>query len=78
MDIPFVEVFMDTPLDICEQRDPKHLYARARKGEISDLTGIGSPYEVPQNPEVTISATQTPQQSSEFVMNYLQSRRLLG
>lgn len=77
MDVPFIEIFMDTPLDICEQRDPKHLYARARKGEIANLTGIGSPYEEPENPEITISAMQTPEQSSEFVVKYLHSRQLL-
>lgn len=77
MDIPFIEIFMDTPLDICERRDPKHLYARARKGEIANLTGISSPYEVPQNPEITIPALQTPEQSSQSVLQYLYSRQLL-
>lgn len=50
----FIEVFVDTPLTVCEQRDPKGLYKKARKGEIKDFTGIDSPYEIPQNPEVHI------------------------
>ena len=54
--IPFYEVFVDTPLEECERRDPKGLYAKARAGEIKDLTGVGSPYEEPQNPELTTSA----------------------
>ncbi len=51
--IPFFEVFVDTPLEECERRDPKGLYAKARAGEITDLTGVGSPYEAPQSPELT-------------------------
>lgn len=47
----FIEVFVDTPLEICEQRDPKGLYKKARAGEILDMTGINSPYETPTNPE---------------------------
>jgi bifunctional enzyme CysN/CysC len=51
--IPFYEVFVDTPLEECERRDPKGLYAKARAGEITDLTGVGSPYEAPASPELT-------------------------
>jgi bifunctional enzyme CysN/CysC len=50
----FVEVFVDTPLEICEQRDPKGLYARARAGEIKSMTGIDDPYEAPEAPELTL------------------------
>jgi len=50
--IPFYEVFVDTPLEECERRDPKGLYAKARAGEITDLTGVGSPYEAPENPDL--------------------------
>jgi bifunctional enzyme CysN/CysC len=50
--IPFYEVFVDTPLAECERRDPKGLYAKARAGEITDLTGVGSPYEAPATPEL--------------------------
>ena len=50
----FIEVFMDTPLEICEQRDPKGLYKKARAGEIKEFTGIDSPYEIPESPEIKI------------------------
>lgn len=53
-DLPFVEVFVDTPLDVCEQRDPKGLYAKARAGEISGMTGIDDPYEAPEQPELRL------------------------
>lgn len=49
--LPFVEVFVDTPLEVCQQRDPKGLYARARAGEITGMTGIDDPYEPPLTPE---------------------------
>jgi bifunctional enzyme CysN/CysC len=50
----FVEVFVDTPLDVCEHRDPKGLYARARAGELTGFTGVDDPYEAPEAPEVRI------------------------
>jgi adenylylsulfate kinase len=50
----FIEVFIDTPLEICERRDPKGLYKKARNGAIKNFTGIDSPYEIPQNPEIHI------------------------
>jgi bifunctional enzyme CysN/CysC len=50
----FVEVFVDTPIEECERRDPKGLYARARSGEIRGFTGIDDPYEAPVNPELTL------------------------
>lgn len=50
-DLPFLEIFVDTPLAVCEERDPKGLYARARAGEITGMTGIDDPYEAPENPE---------------------------
>lgn len=50
----FVEVFVDTPLELCEQRDPKGLYAKARAGEITSMTGIDDPYEAPTAPELTL------------------------
>ncbi|HVV90076.1 MAG TPA: adenylyl-sulfate kinase, partial [Solirubrobacterales bacterium] len=53
--IPFYEVFVDTPLEECERRDPKGLYAKARAGEIKDLTGVGAPYEAPEHPDLVTS-----------------------
>ncbi|HYE48975.1 MAG TPA: sulfate adenylyltransferase subunit CysN [Azospirillaceae bacterium] len=52
----FVEIFVDTPLDLCERRDPKGLYAKARRGELPNFTGIGSPYEPPEDPELHLRA----------------------
>jgi bifunctional enzyme CysN/CysC len=53
--LPFVEVFVDTPIEVCEARDPKGLYAKARAGEITDFTGIDAPYEPPDSPELVLS-----------------------
>ena len=52
----FIEVFVNTSLAVCEERDPKGLYQKARAGEIEDFTGISSPYEAPTNPEIVIDA----------------------
>ena len=54
----FIEVFCDCPLEVCEQRDIKGLYQRARKGEIADFTGISSPYETPENPDLVVKTAQ--------------------
>ncbi len=51
----FIEIYIDTPLSVCEQRDPKGLYQRARRGEIGDFTGIHSHYEEPLNPDIRVS-----------------------
>ena len=60
--IPFVEVWIDTPLAVCQQRDPKGLYARARNGELTGLTGIDEPYEPPTHPSLRIAGDrQDPQ-----------------
>jgi len=64
----FIEVFVDTPLEVAEQRDPKGLYAKARKGEIKNFTGIDSPYEKPETPDILINTTI---QSSEDALNQL-------
>ncbi len=53
--LPFVEVFVDTPLEVCEARDPKGLYAKARAGEITGFTGIDDPYEAPADPELRLT-----------------------
>jgi bifunctional enzyme CysN/CysC len=58
--LPFFEVFMDTPLAVCEQRDPKGLYARARSGELSGMTGIDDPYERPQQAELIVRPGEPP------------------
>lgn len=53
----FLEIFVDTPLEICEQRDPKGLYKKARAGEIKNFTGISSPFEIPDNPFIVVDNT---------------------
>jgi bifunctional enzyme CysN/CysC len=56
--LPFLEVYVDTPVEIAEKRDPKGLYARARAGKLEDFTGVSAPYEVPEHPDVTIHTAQ--------------------
>ncbi len=69
----FVEVYIDTPLEICEQRDPKGLYQKARKGEIADFTGISSPYEAPQQPEIHVkTAEKTPEECADVILTWLE------
>jgi adenylyl-sulfate kinase len=60
VDLPFIEVFVDAPLALCEQRDPKGLYARARAGELAGLTGIDAPYEAPTNPDLVLRSGTEP------------------
>ena len=68
----FVEVFVDTPLDVAEQRDPKALYARARRGEIANFTGIDSPYEAPLEPDLHLETVgSAPDQLVESVLERL-------
>ncbi|MCK8784678.1 adenylyl-sulfate kinase [Roseomonas sp. NAR14] len=67
----FLEVFVDVPLEVAEARDPKGLYRRARGGQIGDLTGIGSPYEPPQAPELHLDATRPAEESAELVLRLL-------
>jgi bifunctional enzyme CysN/CysC len=55
--LPFLEVFVDTPIELCEERDPKGLYAKARAGEITGFTGIDDPYEAPLAPELALRPT---------------------
>jgi bifunctional enzyme CysN/CysC len=68
----FFEVFVDTPIAIAEERDPKGLYRKARRGELKNFTGIDSPYEAPENPEIRIDTTgQTPEQAAELIIAHL-------
>lgn len=69
----FVEVFVDCPIEVCEARDVKGLYAKARKGEISNFTGVNSPFEAPQDPDVRIESDKlTIDQGVNKVLDYLQ------
>ncbi|MBA64079.1 MAG: adenylyl-sulfate kinase [Planctomycetaceae bacterium] len=75
----FVEVFVDAPLEVCESRDPKGLYKKARAGEIKGMTGIDDPYEVPDSPEVHLkSGEQTPEVLADQVIAYLESTGIIA
>jgi bifunctional enzyme CysN/CysC len=77
-ELQFMEVFVDAPLEVCEQRDPKGLYARARAGELSSMTGVGAPYEPPSDPDLTLgSGGETVEQEVERVMALLAERGIL-
>lgn len=74
----FVEVFVDTPIEICESRDPKGLYRKARAGEIKGFTGIDDPYEPPASPELVLeSAEKTAEELADEVIAYLQREKIL-
>ena len=66
--IRFAEVYVNTPLEVCEARDPRGLYKRARAGEIKDFTGINAPYEVPESPELEIRTTESSPESSHATL----------
>ncbi|MBW3597922.1 MAG: adenylyl-sulfate kinase, partial [Planctomycetes bacterium] len=68
----FIEVFVDAPLEVCESRDPKGLYKKARAGELKDFTGIDAPYEAPENPEIVLqAAAHPPDELAATVIDYL-------
>lgn len=74
----FIEIFVDTPIHVAEERDPKGLYKKARRGEIRNFTGIDSPYEPPEHAEIRLDTTQlTSGQASEAVVDYLKAAALL-
>ncbi len=78
-------MFLDVPLEVCEQRDPKGLYAKARAGLIKGFTGIDDPYEQPENPEITIQVkdgksgeTNSPESMAKQLYEYLDAGGFLG
>jgi adenylylsulfate kinase len=74
----FIEVFVDCPLDICEQRDVKGLYAKARNREITAFTGISSPYEAPEHPEIIMNTgEQSLETSTKIVIDYLINNHMI-
>lgn len=74
----FIEIFLKCPIQVCEDRDPKGLYKKARKGEIPDFTGIDSPYEIPYKPEVIIETHKmTVEQSVKKIIAFLQEKKIL-
>ena len=75
----FVEVFVDTPIEVCMQRDPKGLYEKARAGTIRNFTGVDSPYEAPENPELTVQTITAPAEAhAQAIVAYLRERGYLG
>lgn len=76
----FFEIFVDTPLEVCESRDPKGLYKKARAGEIEQFTGVSDPYEPPENPELTIRGgdDRSPAEQAAEVLTLLRSSKAIG
>jgi len=75
----FIEVFIDTPLSVCESRDPKGLYQKARKGEIPNFTGISSPYEAPEKPEIHVKTENLSiDESAQQIIAYLKDKGYLN
>jgi adenylylsulfate kinase len=74
----FIEIFVNCPIRICENRDPKGLYEKAKKGEITNFTGISSPYEIPDHPEIVIETDKwTIQESVRKILTYLKNKEIL-
>ncbi|ABC29523.1 Adenylylsulfate kinase and related kinase [Hahella chejuensis KCTC 2396] len=75
----FTEVFVNTPLHICEQRDPKGLYQKARRGDIKNFTGIDSPYEPPESPDIMVdTSNETTEESIAKIISYLEERKIIN
>lgn len=77
--LPFVEVYVDVPVEVAEQRDPKGLYKKAREGLIKEFTGISAPYEAPESPEVHLRNYdgQSIEQSAKEIIDYLEAKNLI-
>ena len=76
--LPFIEIYVQASVELCEQRDPKGLYKKARAGEVKEFTGISAPYEEPLKPEMVIdSANVSPQQAAGLIISCLEERGLL-
>ena len=68
----FIEIFVDTPLEVAEARDVKGLYKKAREGKLKNFTGIDSPYEAPEAPEVTVNTVNmTPEEAAQHIVNQI-------
>lgn len=75
----FIEVFVDTPLNVAEDRDPKGLYKKARRGELKNFTGIDSDYEAPENPEIHIKTTEmSSEQAADAIVEMLRKRQIVS
>jgi bifunctional enzyme CysN/CysC len=74
----FLEVYVATPIEVCEARDPKGLYARARRGELASFTGTSAPYEAPESPDLVLTTTGSPEQAAFEVYSAAIIANLLG
>ncbi|QPG75656.1 Adenylyl-sulfate kinase [Brettanomyces nanus] len=78
-ELPFVEVFVDVPIEVAEKRDPKGLYKKARQGIIKNFTGIDDPYESPEHPEIHLHTDkQSVEECVETILDYLKNRKIIG
>jgi len=78
-DHDFIEIYVNTPLEICEQRDPKNLYSRARAGEIPDFTGVSASYDPPENPDIMVDSSKMDIGTQVMkVMDHLISKKLIS
>ncbi|MFL5241364.1 MAG: adenylyl-sulfate kinase [Gemmataceae bacterium] len=77
--LPFIEIHLNTPIETCEQRDPKGLYKKARAGQLKGFTGIDDPYEPPLNPELTLDATNiSPQEATVRLLTFLEQKGIVS
>jgi len=78
MDGRFIEAYVKASVEVCEDRDVKGLYEKARRGEIKEFTGVSDPYEPPENPELVLETeNQSPEQSAQQILDYLEERGLI-
>ncbi len=74
----FIETYVRASVEVCEERDVKGLYAKARSGEIKEFTGVSDPYEPPENPEITVDTErQSPEESAQMILGFLEERGLV-
>ena len=77
--LPFIEIYVHVPLSVAESRDPKGLYAKARKGEIKEFTGVSAPYEEPENAEIVVTSGETGVEEAVLqIAKYLEEKGLLA
>lgn len=75
----FIEIYCKCPIDVCEQRDPKGLYRKARAGQLKDFTGIDAPYEAPVNPEITANTgSKSAEENARTIVDYMRKQGLIG
>jgi adenylylsulfate kinase len=78
MDGRFIEAYVKASVEVCEERDVKGLYAKARAGEIKEFTGVSDPYEPPENPELVLDTEhQSPEESAQQILDFLEERGLI-